>query len=245
MNVIHTTPATSRAESRRELKTEAMLARAMEILEADGLEGLTLQRVAQAMGLVTTAIYRYFPSKDALMAALQRRAVRVIAAHFQSELAAVGPRLEKATPETASLALLLAMADLYFALPVARPEEWRFVALLLGDPRQLLSEAETAKTAPLLEGFLRDMEALFARAAKTKALDDGDASERVFAFWSALHGAHCLDKVRRVSKAAPSVEAIGRLTALALLSSWGATSARISAARRLIDGGSAARKEGI
>lgn len=227
--------ATSRSSARREQKTEAMLDRAMEILEADGLDALTLQRLAQALGVVTTAIYRYFPSKDALMAALQRRAVRVIAEHFRGELGALLADLAKAPPATVSLATVLTIGELYFALPETHPNEWSFVARLLGDPKRLLSEEEAARTAPILEGFLREMESVFTRAEETEALDPGSAEERVFAFWAAVHGAHCMDKVRRVSRGAPPVAAIGRFTARALLSSWGATPARLAAAQQLSD----------
>lgn len=231
--MVHGNDAATRATDRRELRTEAILERAMELLEADGLDGLTLQRVAERLGLVTTAIYRYFPSKDALMAALQRRAVRVISAHFQAELAELAEPLSRTTPPTAGLATLLVVAELYLALPRTHPEEWRFVARLLGDPKQLLSDDEAARTAPLLEGFLRNMATVFALAQETEALSAGDPNERVFAYWAALHGAHCMDKVHRVAPHTPGVDAIGRLTIHALLASWGATPARLTAAREL------------
>jgi AcrR family transcriptional regulator len=220
VNVIHIHEANTRATDRREAKTEAILARAMEILEADGLDALTLQRLATSLGLVTTGIYRYFPSKDALMAALQRRAVRVIAEHFRDSLRPKREALSGAAPADACLAALNEVADLYLALPSTHPHEWQFVALLLGDPRPLLSEEEASRTAPLLEGFLHDMEGLFQSAAATGALSPGNAAERVFAYWSALHGAHAMDKVRRISKSAPAVEHVGRIAARALLQSW-------------------------
>ncbi|MFO0616365.1 MAG: helix-turn-helix domain-containing protein [Polyangiaceae bacterium] len=231
--MIHNGDATTRASDRRELRTEAILDRAMEILESDDLDGLTLQRVAQTLGLVTTAIYRYFPSKDALIAALQRRAVREISAHFESELETLTATLGKVAPATASLATLLTLADLYLSLPDTHPHEWRLVARLLGDPRQLLSDEEATKTAPLLGAFLERMESVFALAQETEALSPGDANARVYAFWSALHGAHCMDKARRVARRAPSVADIGRFASGALLTSWGATPARLSAAHQL------------
>ena len=233
MNVIHKNQALSRVTDRRELKIEQILDRAMAILQSDGLDALTLQRLAQALGLVTTAMYRYFPSKDALMAALQRRSIRAISAHFQRELSSVALGLTEAAPATGCLATLLAVAELYLALPSTHPEEWRFVATLLGDPRELVSDGEVAVTAPLLAGFLTEMERLFALAERVEALSHGPARERVFAFWAALHGAHCMEKARRVSSTAPNVVEIGRFTSRALLSSWGATPARLAAAQRL------------
>lgn len=233
VNVIHRGEAVSRVADRRELKIEQILDSAMAILESDGLDALTLQRVAQALGLVTTAMYRYFPSKDALIAALQRRSIRAISAHFERELSAFGDGLAEAVPATGCLATLLTVAELYLALPISHPQEWRFVATLLGDPRELVSDEEVAVTAPQLAGFLAEMEKLFLLAERVEALSHGHARERVFAFWAALHGAHCMDKARRVSPSAPSVAEIGRFTSRALLSSWGATPARLSAAQRL------------
>jgi AcrR family transcriptional regulator len=240
VNVIHKTEATSRVADRRELKIEQILDRAMAILEADGLDALTLQRVAQTLGLVTTAMYRYFPSKDALMAALQRRSIRVISAHFERELSSFGEGLSDVAAATGCLARLLTVAELYLALPETHPQEWRFVATLLGDPRELVSDGEVAITAPLLAGFLSEMEKLFVWAERVEALSHGHARERVFAFWAALHGAHCMEKARRVSPSAPSVGEIGRFTSRALLSSWGATPARLAAAQRHLAGGARA-----
>lgn len=234
VNVIHRADVVSRVNDRRELKIEQILDRAMSILESDGLEGLTLQRVAQAVGLVTTAMYRYFPSKDALLAALQQRSIRLISSHFQRELETFAVGLADAAPATGCLATLLTVAELYLALPVTHPEEWRFVATLLGDPREHLSDGEVAVAAPLLASFLGEMEKLFLIAERVETLSHGHARERVFAYWAALHGAHCMEKARRVSAAAPSVAEIGRFTSRALLSSWGATPARLVAAQRLV-----------
>jgi hypothetical protein len=141
--------------------------------------------------------------------------------------------IEKSAPATASLATLLRMADVYLALPDTHPNEWRFVARLLGDPKQLLSEEEAERTAPILGRFLREMQAVFERAEGTEALEGGDGEARVYGYWAALHGAHCMEKVRRVSSTAPAVSVIGRFTARALLASWGATSARLAAAEVL------------
>src|SRR5688500_2816121 len=60
VNVVHEFVPHAR---RREDKTHAVLDAAMRLVVADGLEALTLQRVAAELGLVTTAIYRYFASK--------------------------------------------------------------------------------------------------------------------------------------------------------------------------------------
>jgi AcrR family transcriptional regulator len=67
-----TTPSASRtarerarAELTREIKEEARRQ-----LAASGAQGLSLRAVARALGMVSSAIYRYFPSRDELLTAL-------------------------------------------------------------------------------------------------------------------------------------------------------------------------------
>lgn len=228
-------PGEDRRSKRRDDRSEAILDAAMRLVEEHGLEALTLARVADALGYVTTAIYRYFPSKDALLAALQRRAIGEIQAHFDARIAALRERAHKAQPATLALACLLEVAELYVALPASHPRSWHFVAILLGDPRPLLSDEEAARTAPLLTAFLAAMGALFEQAAQDKALQPGSAAERVLAYWAALHGAACMEKMRRIAPALPSAGEIGRGAARSLLTSWGATSPRLGAALHCLE----------
>ncbi len=235
VNMVHvvTDPPRRTVEERREERIGQILDRAMEIIENEGEGALTLQRLAGSLGMVTTALYRYFSSKDALMAALQRRAIGVVQKHFQARMGAVAGGLSTTAPPTAAIVMLLSIADLYLELPRTHPDSFRFIAVLLGDPRPLLSDEEATRTAPLLEGFLRDMAALFEQAAHVGALARGSASARVIAYWSALHGAHAMEKARRISSDVPSVLEIGRFTARSLLQSWGCTPRRLGAAQRL------------
>lgn len=240
MNVIHGMPSASRKSpraERREVMTDALLERSMELLEEGGLDALTLQKVAQSLGYVTTAVYRYFPSKDALVAALQRRAIGVVQAHFERELVRRMAAAEGASPPTRALAALLAAADIYLGLPQAEPRAWYLVALLLGDPRPLLSEEESRRTLPVLAEFLGSVEVLFRDAAREGALEEGATGERVLGFWAALHGALCLEKARRIVPALPTAASIGRASARSLLSSWGATPARLGHAQRALEKG--------
>ncbi len=220
-------------QARRDQRTEQLLDEAMKIVEEGGFDALTLHRVAERLGYATTAIYRYFPSKDALSAALQRRAVVEIQEHFSKALAEAEARVADRAPATASLALLLVAADTYLALPRALPRAWHFVALLLGDPRPLLSNEEAAKTAVLLQAFMAEVGELFARAERTQALDTGPLAPRLLAYWAALHGAACLEKMRRLALSFPGADEVGRTAARAMLAGWGASPQRLSAAAEL------------
>ena len=55
----------ARAELTREIKEEARRQ-----LAAHGAQGLSLRAVARELGMVSSALYRYFPSRDDLLTAL-------------------------------------------------------------------------------------------------------------------------------------------------------------------------------
>lgn len=64
-----TTATGVRARVRREMRAE-ILAAARAHLAAEGGAGLSFRAVARDVGLVSSAVYRYFPSRDALLTAL-------------------------------------------------------------------------------------------------------------------------------------------------------------------------------
>ncbi len=241
VNVVHEFVPHAR---RREDKTEALLDAAMGLLAREGLEAMTLQRVARELGLVTTAIYRYFPSKDALLAALQRRAVRAIHAHFTGVLGALERRLSglRLSPETAALAPILAAARAYVQLPRSQPEAFRLVAVLLGDPRPLIADEEALRTAPLVAAFLADVHALFERAVAARALGREHGPERrTLILWSTLHGLTQLEKLRRLSPDSPDAESLADAAASALLRGFGAEPLHVTRALRALHDAPATR----
>ncbi|MFI0352769.1 TetR/AcrR family transcriptional regulator [Actinomadura sp. 9N407] len=65
MNASRTARERARAELTREIKEEARRQ-----LRASGAQGLSLRAVARELGMVSSALYRYFPSRDDLLTAL-------------------------------------------------------------------------------------------------------------------------------------------------------------------------------
>jgi AcrR family transcriptional regulator len=80
-----TTPATAtgaRARARVEIQA-AILAAAAERLAADGADELSLRAVARDVGMVSSAVYRYFASRDELLTALIIRAYDSLGDHVE------------------------------------------------------------------------------------------------------------------------------------------------------------------
>ncbi|MGZ3453515.1 MAG: helix-turn-helix domain-containing protein [Polyangiales bacterium] len=220
---------------RRDEKVEAILDAAMRLLASEGLEALTLQRVARELGLVTTALYRYFPSKDVLLAAMQRRAVAALHARFVRAKATWSKAAARLEPKSAALLPIVGAARFYVALPETMPEPFRLVAILLGDTRVLVSDDEAAKAVPVVSAFVADAAAPFEEAAQVGALEGGQAIDRTLIFWAAVHGLTQLSKLRRVAPGAPSRDALADQAAHALLIGFGASPDSLRRATKALD----------
>src|SRR6478735_9584117 len=67
--------APGRRERNRLTRTRVFLDTAFRIVTAEGFDALTMQRLADETDAAIGAVYRYFPSKGALVAEVQREAI--------------------------------------------------------------------------------------------------------------------------------------------------------------------------
>lgn len=78
-------PRKSPKQSRAAATVEAILEATAQILEQGGLAALNTNAVAQRAGVSIGSLYQYFPSKDALLAALLRRKREAMRAAFEAQ----------------------------------------------------------------------------------------------------------------------------------------------------------------
>lgn len=232
MNVVHEFIPHAR---QKDIKAEALVDTAMAIIAKEGLEGLTLARVAKELGLVTTAIYRYFASKDALLAALHRRAIHTVHERFRSELQRWDERSKRMSDDTRALAKIVATARFYVSLPEKMPEAFRLFALMLADPRPLVDDESAIASIPVVAGFIGDASSLFVEAERVKAIEPGMQLARTAMFWATLHGLTQLAKLRRLAPESPTPLAVADQATLTLLRGMGATDVGIRRAIRAVD----------
>lgn len=217
------------------MKAEALVDAAMALIAREGLEGLTLARVAKEHGLVTTAIYRYFSSKDALLAALHRRAIAQVHERFRAELARWDERSRRMSDDTRALVKILGTARFYVLLPETQPEAFRLMALMLADPRPLVGDEAAMASVPVVTGFIGDAAQLFVEAERVGAIEPGMQLARTAMFWATLHGLTQLAKLRRVAPESPSPLSVAEEATLTLLRGMGATDTSIRRATRALD----------
>lgn len=233
MNITHTVRPRTR---RRQARIEQILDAAQAILEAEGPEGLTIARLAEALDYTVGAVYRYFPSKGAILAEVQIRLTQVVTAALTEALDEVGARLEGARldPARRSLVPLLHLAATYGALP--RTHGRAFAALAMGLAREgnLVSEVDDVRVMAVLEPLLLRVEALFEGAEASGAIEAGDGARRALRLWAAIHGATGLRKVRGPSRRFTPDPDLATEIAVDLLRGLGAEPAALRAAHRFL-----------
>jgi AcrR family transcriptional regulator len=224
------------ARERRRLETrERIVGTAERLLIEEGTEALTMQRLARELGYAVGAAYRYFASKDAVLAAVQARFVATVHHDIRHAQDRVTAHLERSRVPAATAALLrlLVAGDTYASLPDRRSAEFQLICRVLGDPRALAETklAGEQMLPPVLE-LIRTVSALFAAAETTGALEPGKADRRAIALWGSLQGVLQLRKLERFGVPELTHTELTTTTVHALLTGWGADPAQLKAARK-------------
>ncbi len=238
-----------RRTRKRDARRRDLLDLALDLSEELGVEGVTMAALAEAADYAPASLYTYFPSRSALVASMQTRALNLLGAEAESTLQAwdlaVAARPDPLDPEPAALARLWVFGDLFLAAPDAHPREFRLQQQLLASPN-----AETAQDAatvvPAAMSVLDRPRRLLADAVTAGALEppppatdpldhplDGDVL-RTLAWVTALNGALLID---RLDTGVPTSGAVlGAELTRALLRGWGADPTHLDAARTLCAG---------
>jgi AcrR family transcriptional regulator len=149
----------SRRERLRAQALDEIQEHAFALIDADGVQGLSLTAIAKAMGMSGPAMYRYFESREALVAQLVTASYGQLADALDAAAAATARR----KPE----ARLRAVVAAYREWALAHPRRY---AMLFGDrPGQVRDTDEALAT------INRGMEVLVAAVVDLGAPDDAPA----------------------------------------------------------------------
>ncbi len=164
----------------------------MALLVDGGLDALTIAAVAERMGASVGGLYRYFESKEAMLVALQERAILDLWGFIEGWVT----RLESPDP----LHRLRAAFEAYLAHAAERPETHELIISFLSAPRPLLSNDEALRVNERILGVLAPCRDWIDEAVGSGALGPGDSLQRVHVLWALVHG---LDHFRRRDRILP------------------------------------------
>jgi AcrR family transcriptional regulator len=169
------------AKSARKAKGDGHLRRA-EILEAaerifvaDGYEGATIRKIADDVGVSSTALYMHFRDKDEILHEICLNAMQALLKQ-NSEIAA-GPG--------DAVTRLRVLLEAYVAMGLDHPNAYRLVFCAPprpdGSPTQLATAEIARQCYDRYSGIVREIEA----AGGLRAADAGTAA---LVLWTACHG---------------------------------------------------------
>ncbi len=218
MNAAPTSIPNERPATRRREATRArILDAATAMLLADGLGPLSLHRLAAELDFTTSALYRYFPSKDALLAEV----VGALLATVAQDLRAAALRSRGASPLARLRAVVLRWVAL--ASEDGDPHRFNLIQQLFATPERVFAEATHAEAAvDAMFEALSPVTAALAESADAGLLEPGDAQGRALILFATVEGLLLLRK--QAARAPRRLDPEGLIAPAldALLRGWGA-----------------------
>ena len=226
---------TDKRKVRHVKKRDAYLAEAMGLVVQDGMEGLTIARLANRMNASVGAVYRYFESKEALVVGLQEMAIADFHGFMVERLARAEARLSGAAPRARALARLMIAFGAYIEHAESSPRPHRLVDTFLSFPEAVLSDEEARSIGErLLAPILKAFTALLEDAVATGALEPDNNVQRTYLAWAFVHGLDHFHKRDRISPIELRVKALLPIARAGLLRAFGAAPQVIAEADRLL-----------
>ena len=181
-----------------------------------GMEGLKLAAIARDVDMTAAALYRYFPNKGALLAAVNAQILR--------DQTRILIRLEQLTlgdSERKCTLFIQAAMEALINLATEQAESFALLSTTLVDPRILVRDPSQAVHIPELMELRGLLERAILDAQQTQQLSPGDARQRVVRL---LFGCLGILQAHKLVRFEPSLDlraAVRELT-MDLLTLWGA-----------------------
>jgi len=200
----------------------------MRIVAEEGLDAMTMPRLATEVGAAVGALYRYFDSKDALMGALQLQSAQRLSLFLEDRL--LTPLPEGLPPRLVALVRVIRTFDSWLAFADLDPVRFRLIDAVMSDPRPLLPEEGQRSVQQVVEPILRRAGAELIAATASGALSPADDAVRTVVLWGALHGLGHFRKHLWIQVDTLRVPRLVRTTWKGMLVGWGADPALVERA---------------
>jgi AcrR family transcriptional regulator len=178
-----------KARHREEVRA-LMLAASREIVLAEGIDALTIRRVAKAIGYCGGSIYSYFDSREAIAMELVHEGFERLGAFIALAQNVVDP-VERLT----------AIGDAYLAFADQEPSWFRLIFMNQAKLSDELMAAALDRHGFKIYGFLVDAVRAMLKSSNVESVDPQEIAQLC---WSTIHG---IASLRLTMPAFPFVEA--------------------------------------
>jgi len=220
------TPLTKR-QANRMAKLERLLSTAMEMVGTLGLDAFSLHKLSAELGLTVGALYRYFPSKGSLIAALENRVISEMGSALTMAVSEINAQTQDCEPSDQALARLITIAYAYRQRFYDAPQQMRLISDLMANPQPLVDGEDAVQVVGHMMQTLSVVREAADSAHVEGVLDTGDAHERALMLWATLRGVAETKKLDRREFGVFRESRLFELTVKTLLCGWGAHSAQV------------------
>lgn len=219
----------------RKRKTRKILKEAMKLVEEEGINGLTIHKLAKRLSVTVGALYRYFASKDALVATLQCDGMIALQQAMEEvRVESMGWMKPQDVDESVQhLTVLLLMSELYAAFARTGSAHYRLMTMVLGHPEPMVDDQEAARVLMVAQPIFADLAELLQKAVASGCLDEGISIDRALVLWSSLYGLMQVQKIGRLVPNLMHQERMLNELVPSLLLGWGASVEQVQSARTL------------
>lgn len=217
----------NRRTRNREARLQGYLATALRIATAEGLDAVTMQRLADELDCAVGTVYTYFPSKSALVAEVQQQAIERLTRSYLQLRGELG--------STTELTHVVAIARFWIDIVRTYPQETRLLQLLMSQGERALSAEDVVRVAP---GALRHLELAhepIAAAIDAGALSAGDAWARTITLVAAINGVLQVSRLAHLDPTLLDGERLAAALVDDLLTGWGADLGDLAHAHAHVD----------
>jgi AcrR family transcriptional regulator len=192
------------------------------ILEV-GLDGLTMNLLAKRLGTSPSSLYRYYPSKEAIMVALQVEAIGEIEDELLGRLAAFDQERRASTGVRVDALKRCVLAfDVYACGGEEGATREGLIDAFLSQPKPFLSVVQAQEVNQRLSRVLALCVRVLDQAVEVGALMPGDNEQRSHLLWASLHGVGQFKKRDRIQPENLRAHALKRALYLSAFQGFGA-----------------------
>jgi AcrR family transcriptional regulator len=229
-----------RRERAREAKRQRILLAAGEVIDRDGLPGLTMQAVADQIDCAVGTLYTAYESKAALLVALEADAVDRLEESYRTARAEWEEPLgeEDLEDDLVAVVQLLAYGGFLAAASVVFRDEVTLVRHLLGevDARTPPLERSAARDlAPVVHRLLDPPLARLGEAVAAGAISGADGPARAIGWVAGLLGVLRLERLAPVDRHLFRAAVLGRHLTEDLVVGWGAERDAVDVAAGVVE----------
>lgn len=224
-----------RVARNRRRRSEAFQAAGLRIVTELGIEALTMSRLADELDTAVGAVYRYYSSKDELLAAIQAGAIGQLHQSLDRSVEPVATAVGARVPDSDALVRLVVLGRWFCAAAEQYPAEVRLLQMVSSRRASTQTPAAAAGLVPVTIALVGAVGGAIDAAADAGDVRQGNGLARAIMWLTAFGGVFVADDLAQY---VPDILGGGRLVRQLntdLLAGWGAPSAAVQRIDTAVD----------